>query len=352
MIGQAVGLAILAAGASATHGPAQPVYREIKDFVVACDNLRTCVARWAPENGGVDAYLEIARDGGPAGRIRVSLSEREEGTRPDGPSVKVDGRPIGRGLRWRWDEESAATVVEGEDALGLAGALSEGGELTYLDGGRTRAVTLAGLKAALLAIDEAQGRLGTVGAFVRKGAAADTTVPAPPPLPVIVARRADPALTVPPGFADRVRRAQAKTLERNDCEEERKEVDEAYPLARGEVLVLLGCMMHAYQSSMLLLRAPRDAPERARLVVMPLAAGDAPPGPDDRGRFIEGVWDPETASFSEFAKGRGLADCGMSTTWAFDGAEFRLAEASRLHRCPGGPPGGWLKVYRSKVEVR
>lgn len=346
MKAQAIGLMALAMGLGAAGpGPPKPVYREIKDFVVACDNLRTCEVRWAPDFGGA-AYLRISRDGGPTGALQVVLAELESGR-----SLKLDGRTVGRELHWRWDKDSAELAVEGDEALRLARALSEGSTLTYAEGGETAEVSLNGLKAALLAVDEAQGRLGTQGAFVRTGPAADAKVPAPPPEPVIIARRADPGLTVPPGFAARVRRAQAGTLVRNDCEDDRAEVDRAYPLNRTEVLVELGCMMHAYQSSMLLLRAPRDAPERAKLVVMPLAAGDEPVSPDGAGRYIEGSWDPETATFGEVTKGRGLADCGSSTVWAFDGTQFRLAEAQRMNRC-AGRLGDWPTVFRAKIETR
>jgi hypothetical protein len=348
MMAHAIGLAALAAAAAAPM-PARPVYREIKDFVVACDNLRTCVVRWAPEDGddGFGAYLAITREGGATGAIRVELAAPEENRRPLVRTLMLDGRPLGRDLPWRGEESPA---LEGEQALAFVRAARNGEVLTFSDGVETRSVTLRGLTAALLAIDEAQGRLGTVGAYVRTGAAPNATVPAPPPLPVIVARRADAALTAPAGFAAQVRRANARAL--SDCDEARQDADAAYPLTRGEVLVALGCMMHAYQSSMLLLRAPRDAPERAQLVVMPMAAGDQPPGPDDRGRFVEGEWDPKTASFFEAAKGRGLGDCGLSTSWVFDGAAFRLAEAHRMNRCAGGPPGDWPTVYRSKVVVR
>jgi len=349
MMAHAIGLAALAAAAAAPL-PAGPVYREIKDFVVACDNLRTCVVRWAPEDdSGFDAYLAISRDGGAAGAIHVELASPEENRRPLVRSMTLDGRPVGRALDWRGEADLS---LEGEPALAFVRAIRDGDRLTFSDGQGARTVTLRGLKAALLAVDEAQGRLGTVGAYVRNGPAANTTAPAPPPLPIVVARRADPALAVPPGFAARVRRAQAKALDQNDCDEARLDADAAYVLNRGEILVELGCMMHAYQSSMLLLRAPRDAPEKARLVDMPLAAGDLPPGPEDHGRFVEGEWDPQTATFSEASKGRGLGDCGSSTSWVFDGAAFRLAEAHRMNRCAGGPPGDWPTVYRSKVVVR
>lgn len=342
-------LAFLAATAVAQ--PVKPVYREIRDFVVACDNLRTCRARWAPEaDGGFEAYLDIARDGGPRGRLRVSLGgATQEGTRPDVRSLTVDGMPFGRNLRWRFDDEAAAMVVEGAEALTFARGLSDGDVLTFSDGRQPQAVTLTGLKAALLAVDEAQGRLGTAGALVRKGAQPDTMVPPPPPAPVLIARRADPSLGVPAGFAARVRKAQAAVLAKEDCAtDEHRPDDAAHPLGRSEILVFLGCMMGAYQGYSLVVRAPRDAPEKGRVVILPPAVGDRP----NAGFHTEVEWDPEHATVFEAAKGRGLADCGSSTGWVFDGTDFRLAEANRMNRCSGGPPGDWPTVYRTTVEVR
>jgi hypothetical protein len=345
-------LALLAAAAVSQPAPAKPIYREIKDFVVACDNTRTCRVRWAPEDGdaGWEAFFDIARDGGPRGRLRVSLGGgSQENTRPDLRSLTIDGVPFGRTLRWRRDAETEAMVVEGAEALGYVRALSNGGVLTFSDGKQQQPVSLTGLKAALLAVDEAQGRLGTAGAFVRRGAAADMTVPAPPTPPTLIARRADPSLSVPAGFASRVRKAQAAVLTKEDCATDgRHPEDAAHPLGRSEVLVFLGCMMGAYQGYSLVVRAPLDAPEKGRVVILPTAAGDQP----NAGFHTEVDWDAERATVFEAAKGRGLADCGSSTSWVFDGTDFRLAEASRMNRCSGGPPGDWPTVFRSKVEVR
>lgn len=344
-------LAFLAAAAVAQPAPARPVYREIRDFVVACDNLRTCRVRWAPEaDGGFEAYFDVAREGGPRGRLKVSLGGASlEGTRPDVRSLTVDGMPFGRNLRWRYDGEAAAMVVEGADALSYVRTLGDRDVLTFSDGKQQQAVTLTGLKAALLAVDEAQGRLGTAGAFVRKGAAPDATVPAPPAPPVLIARRAAPSLGVPAGFAARVRKAQAAVLTKEDCDTDGRHPDDAaHPLSRDEVLVFLGCLMGAYQGYSLVVRAPRDAPEKGRVVILPTAVGDRP----NEGFHTEVDWDAEHATVYEAAKGRGLADCGSSTGWVFDGTGFRLAEANRLNRCSGGPPGDWPTVYRSRVEVR
>lgn len=353
MFGIGLAALVVATGGAAQAAPAaaKPVYREIRDFVVACDNLRSCEVRWAPDRGQ-GPQLYVIREGGPASALVVLAGNlAEEGAvAPDPRTLKLDGRPFGRDVRW--EREEFELTVQGEDALRVLRTLREGRVVTYATGGETHEVALDGLKAALLLVDETQGRLGTVGAFVRTGPAADATVPPALPEPTIISRPADRRLTAPTGFAARVRRAQAGALERNSCDDEFLELDEAYPLNRDEVLVVLGCMMHAYQSSTLVLRAPREAPERAKLVAMPLAAGDEPVSPQDAGRYIEGSWDPGSATFSEFSKGRGLADCGSATVWAFDGTAFRLAEAFRMHRCSGAPPGDWPRVFRSKVQPR
>jgi hypothetical protein len=127
--------------------------------------------------------------------------------------------------------------------------------------------------------------------------------------------------------------------------------DTAAGLGAGEAIVVLGCRMAAYQASAMVFRAPRSAPERARLVVMPrqptLPAADFPP--EVIGEYVsEDGWDASTMSFTEGAKGRGLGDCGEASTWTFDGREFQLAAFSRQERC-GGPPGDWPTLYRTGI---
>ena len=47
------------------------------------------------------------------------------------------------------------------------------------------------------------------------------------------------------------------------------------------------------------------------------------------------------------AKGRGLADCGSSASWAWDGKMFRLASYQSLGLCRGAPPGTWLSRWQT-----
>lgn len=330
-----------------------PAYREIKDWVLVCDNARSCRARSAPEEDGVfSGSLDVARAAGASGRLAVTLEEAEADAAPQPATLALDGRPIGAGLRWAVDVRAQTASLQGADALGLVRALREGAMLSYSVGQDRRTVSLKGLKAALLAMDEAQGRLGSTGAAVAMGGRLESTVPPPPPLPVIVARPAPPGLAAPPGFAAAVRRAQQRRgLQASQCEDDFTRADAAYPLNKDEVLVLLGCVQGAYQSAMLAFRAPRRAPQRAAMLVLPPPPG-APPAGKDPGAYVsEDGWDPKTATLTDTARGRGLADCGATARWTFDGARFRLSYAARLDRCSGGPPGDWPVTWRSRVEA-
>src|SRR4051812_15139168 len=67
---------------------APPIYREFRDWVLVCDNVRTCVARYP--GGGNDGYLSFSRDPGPSGSARVTLSSAAGGR------LERDGRLMAR----------------------------------------------------------------------------------------------------------------------------------------------------------------------------------------------------------------------------------------------------------------
>ena len=132
---------------------AAPIYREFHDWVLACDNIRTCVARYAKaQDDGADGYLSVARDAGPKGAMRATLSY------PAGGRVELDGRSAGR-YPWvavRRKGAGKQAVITDTAALQFVRAVKDGRELSYNAGGSV--VSLDGLKAALSAMDEAQGR--------------------------------------------------------------------------------------------------------------------------------------------------------------------------------------------------
>jgi hypothetical protein len=335
-----------------------PIYRELKDWILACDNTRTCQAKFVAdetadlsERPDAMGYLSVSRAAGPDGRLTIHTEDDRDDSSDDAKSfdpiaMRLDGKPLT--AAWRPDPEGGFNL-EGEAARRLLLALREGHTLTLGRGSKPMAVSLSGLTAVLLAMDEAQGRLGSVTALVRTGPAPASAIPPAPSLPVIRSAPSAEPLRNAPAFARAVRLSQIAALRAHNCSAEQPE-DSAYPLNHREVLVVLSCGVFAYQTSVLLLRAPRDAPAQARLVALPnpptLEATDT----ESLGEYVEGGWDPDSATFRESAKGRGLADCGISTEWAFDGEVFRLSQFSRQLRCGGPKAGDWPTLWRTEVR--
>ncbi|RZM11855.1 MAG: hypothetical protein EOP67_66550, partial [Sphingomonas sp.] len=81
-----------------------PLYREIGDWLLGCDNTRRCVARYVPEDDGAlqaddddDPFgMTIVREEGPLG-LQVQLTGVGSLRRD---AMRVDGRPA-PGVEWR-----------------------------------------------------------------------------------------------------------------------------------------------------------------------------------------------------------------------------------------------------------
>ena len=51
--------------------------------------------------------------------------------------------------------------------------------------------------------------------------------------------------------------------------------------------------------------------------------------------LVNPSWDPETRRLHEYAKGRGLGDCGTRSQYAWDGERFRLVHQEEMEACRG-----------------
>lgn len=333
----AVVISILATAAGSAHAAVgQPVYREIKDWIVGCDNGARCIAEAQPEfyDSGEPLPLAITREPGPAGLLEVKAAQG---------AMKLDGVPLGP-FAWSRPDEDGLVSISGPEALKLARALKDGRTLGI---GEAKA-SLSGLAAVLLVMDDAQGRVGDQSALARPGPAPASATPAPPPLPVLHPVPLPPPLAHPEGLVEAVRKAQAKALEDEGCED-RKYEDGAEPLSRTEAVVIVTCLVGAYQASSLVFRVPRDAPAKARRVELPLPPNEPADASERKGFLTSASYDPKTATLGEWAKGRGLGDCGVGANWVFDGQDFQLADYSVKGRC-GGLLGDLLPLWRTQVK--
>jgi hypothetical protein len=345
------GLALLMlAGAAAAALPTQPpasVYRQIKDWTLVCDNTRYCEAKGLVE--GDHATMRIEREAGPATHINLVIDALGE-LRPD--ALRVDDKPTAlQKIDWnrsgRPDLSETQLSVSHQEARRALAALLEGNKLALGASAQDAGISLIGLKAILLAMDELQGRLDTPGALIRSGPLAESRVAPPLALPYLPARPILP-LAAPQGFVAAVREARKDAVAAACTPALDKPKDEARALSTKEMLVFLECRRGAYQSEYLVYRVAREDPKQVAPLILPIAAGIAQTFEET---LSQPEWDLESGTLTVGAKGRGVADCGYWAKWRFDGEGFALAEYHEQRIC-AGRPWDWPALYRSKASKR
>ena len=323
---------------------AAPEPKTFRDWMAGCDNVKTCTALSLPaETADPIAYLRLERPAGPAGTASLVLRLRGEWkTPPRTVQIKLDGADFpanGKPLPVTADADLAKLTFSPDDMAALIEAARKATKLTVTAPGLTGSISLAGSVAAMLWIDEQQGRLGTTSALVRKGTS--TAVPSAPALPVIAAVPAPPMLDMKAGKQQAAKlRAELKKKDPDSCEDDTAlvEQDEAWALGNKRVLVALACSRGAYNLSSSFFIMPENEPAKAA----PLSFAD---GGND---LTNASFDPRTGHIAFFDKGRGIGDCGAAGGYAWTGNAFVQTEFSMMGECRGISPEDWITLYRSK----
>jgi hypothetical protein len=329
-----IGLALLVVVATR---PVPVPLKVFADWTVGCDNGRACQANALQPEDDFDALTIIIARGAEA-NARTDISFKTDLMAV--AALSVDGRK----LSIRPALLDGFLSIRAEDVGAFVDAVKPAKRLGLIDarGEEVGHASLAGLVAALLYMDEQQKRVGTVTALIRKGAAIN--VQRPPALPVI-ASPATPKL--PPRMLSKA--DIAGDIGSLDCEPDASH--EAAPTyarldARTTLaLLLLPCGQSAYNffSHALLID------ERGR--VRP-AGFDAEPamGDENDNSVVNSEWDARTRLLTVYGKGRGLGDCGVSQSYAWDGQRFRLAEQAEMGECRGGVD--YITTWRATVITR
>lgn len=345
-----------AAAASVQTPTAAPVLqitsetRQFRDWSATCGNDGTCWA-FGFTSGSNGGWVRIALDPGPDARPQVVF-----GYWPDGDAkgasrigLTIDGRAFAAALNDASEDDAPIGQITG-DARPVIDALSQGKVMT-IRGVSTQDISLHGAAAALLWIDEKQGRLDTPTALMRRGQKPAATVPVAPALPTVAAA---PAVDQT-GFGDQNQAVPAALRSRTEVGNCLKE--SAMPAVSDQVmsarldarteLWAVPCGAGAYNvTHNWYLTGPggRD-PRPADLV------GTAGPGADPYLRdnaTVNGQYDPGSRTLSAFAKGRGIGDCGSLQTWTWTGQRFVLTQESTMGECAGVPSDFWPVAWRTR----
>ncbi|PTM41948.1 DUF1176 domain-containing protein [Bosea sp. 124] len=348
-------LALLTGAAFSAQAQAAPLAsKTFRDWVAGCDNLKSCTALSLP--GEADehvALLKLERPAGPDGVARLEVRVRADRLQAplaadltiDDAAFPVAGKRLAATIV---DEENATIALSPAETEALVAAARKGTKLVVTLAGKSYDVSLAGSVAAMLWIDEQQGRLNTTSALIRKGPG--SAVPAAPPLPVVTAKgSALPAISARSAKAlTAALRKHLKKLGPDLCEEspaDLADVENAWPLDGGTRLVGLLCSRGAYNLSTGFWIVPGTDVAKARKAIFPQLDG----GKDNM--LVNAEFDQASGQVSFYNKGRGIGDCGANGNYAWTGSSFVLTAFQAMDECKGLTGDNWITLFRSEMKV-
>ena len=297
-----------------------------KDWAVACDNTRHCeaVAYQSDDSESAPVVLWLSRDAGPNAAVHIQIdvddSEDPQQLALHLGTTTLKGITRGKDLSPSQTRQLLAYVLVGQ-------------EITLTHGAKRWQLSLAGSNAALLKMDDVQGRVGTPGALVRKGKRPEASVPSKLPAPQVQAApwpatsAADQALLQPI----------LNSITPRECWDDLP--DDSGPetsitrVSGTQVLVMRECGRGAYQGGSGLWLANSKPPYAAKRLDLPLPGGESTDyvmnASLDKGRL------------ESYAKGRGVNDCGSGFDWVWTGKSFVLTGAWDAPLCRGLAGGGY-----------
>lgn len=358
-------LALCLALASAPVGAGDlGTMRTFQDWTAGCDNGRACTAlSLLAEDGASSWFLRLDRKADAAAPVQLTLIPQSPtyprtGTlRLRAASVDIATLKYGEGLR----TENDGLVIEDRKAVAAVLAVMRSARKLEIISERQPAgtevlanISLVGAKAALLWIDERQQRIDTVTALVGRGRKPASAVPAPPALPAAVAERTTDGGPPPEALAEATRSEMIRQSA-DYCDEDRGGPDpdsnNMARLGRDLLLASVRCLSGAYNSGRAYFLLEEGAVARVRPALFPRPVEQKVE--EDRESTPDNVlWNadfaPNSTEISHFAKGSGMADCGETGVWRWDGHAFQALSMTEMNSCSGIMAGYWPNTYSSR----
>jgi hypothetical protein len=338
---------MLAAPAAAAQVAAEPVpsiLHVFGDWTVACDNGRRCQASSLMPEGEADIekqrFMRVERAPEAEAALSVHLVDIERTP----VRLRLDDETIDAAIRRAGDDEWQVEPRSPQDFLAK---VPESGKLIVQDaaGAAIGEITISGLREALLYMDEVQGRIGTVTALVATGRRPASAVPPTPALPVVSVARISGERPI------RVSSRRIAQLRRDArCGSGASGSVGSWALGKGRTLLLVDCKAGPYNFGSVPFLVTREGRELrftpARFDLEPGWGVAEDPEEPSVPQVINAQFNPATMTLSEDGKSRGLGDCGVRSTYGWDGDRFRLIERQEMGQCRGSH--SYLSTWRTQ----
>lgn len=316
-----------------------------KEWELACDNTLTCRAAGYSAEEGAGGSVLLTRAGGANtvthGRVVLADTGDDDAKQADSLTLWINDHSLGALLK----AENSEWMLTDTQTLALTDAIKKSDSVEFRGGSEPFDLSPEGAFAVLLKMDEAQGRLNTPGALIRKGSRAESSVPPAIAMPVIWQAKtvpeqprtltADELARIKPGLI-------ASLTDDDSCDnlapvddqpEEGAEPPVVTQVDASHVLITALCWRGAYNEGYgywLMDSALQQAPE---LIT------------DSGSEYHAGV-------ISEAQKGRGIGDCWSTAAWVWDGQHFVQSSEATTGMCRAIRAGGaWqLPVRVSEVK--
>ncbi len=361
-IARLLALAVLAAAscgsarAEPSPAPRSGDVNDFRDWMVACDNLRSCSAYGVDADVYGLAYIRVTRDGAPEAALTITIGMNlDEGIKATlaFDDSTLPGLPGGTIAATSAADDGITRVVIRDAAAvaQLVASFHKAGKLivtridppgaTPSDPAATE-ISLAGFAAAMRWIDEQQKRVGTVTAVIARG---DKPASAVPPVPAARTVRAakiaggPPPKTIPAAVL-------AKAKKSCEASEPFTAAEDATRLSGNQVMYWFHCreMSGAYNYYYALVIAAPGRPPRVATFPFP---PDSENPDEDAEWAVNPAFDAKTATLTTLNKARGFGDCGALSEWVWDSAAFRVLAVKAMPSCKGIPVDDWPTLFRA-----
>ena len=333
---------VLAAAAAVLPKPGE--LKSFEDWAVGCDNARRCtaVSLMEMESGENQLTVAIVRGGGRQDAPRLSIANIEERKSGD-LSLVADGTVVIGSASLKSQDAPFELDITADAVAKLKAAKTL--ELRDATGVSLGGASLRGVVAALLYMDDRQGRAKSETALIAVGNRPAASLTPPPPIPFI------PSKSRPNGPRFKLTANDIAALQaRISCDAEPGVSDgrEAYLLNGSTWLALVPCGSGAYNFMSVPVLVNRSIGRRMKIATFDFAPGFTEAGGPPM--LVNADWDAATGQLSSYAKGRGLGDCGSAETYTWDGSKFRLLSKIAMEECRGVID--WIPVWQATTQTR